>query len=103
MQRLWEPHPQQKVGAGASDTDIKANVADVAARAKAAARARKAEAALKAPVAGGNTLGANTIMQQTEATNLPLDLDDWELSEGGLRKGSTLSRSKALMDDYPED
>ncbi len=30
-------------------------------------------------------------------------MDDWELSEGGLPEGSTLSGSKALLDDYPED
>ena len=28
---------------------------------------------------------------------------DWELSENGLPEGSTLSGSKALMEDYPED
>ncbi len=32
-----------------------------------------------------------------------MDSDDWELSDGGLPEGSTLSGSKALMDDYPED
>ncbi len=42
-------------------------------------------------------------MQQAQATDLPHDLDDWELSEGGLPEGSTLSGSKALLDDYPED
>ena len=36
------------------------------------------------------------------ATALP-DMDEWELSEGGLPEGSTLSGSKALMDEYPED
>ncbi len=38
-----------------------------------------------------------------QATALPQDLDEWELSEGGLPEGSSLSGSKALMDDYPED
>ena len=28
---------------------------------------------------------------------------DWELSENGLIEESTLSGSKALMEDYPED
>jgi hypothetical protein len=28
---------------------------------------------------------------------------DWELSENGLPEESTLSGSKAIMDDYPED
>jgi hypothetical protein len=36
-------------------------------------------------------------------TALPLDLDEWELSEGGLPAGTTLSGSKALLEDYPED
>jgi hypothetical protein len=27
----------------------------------------------------------------------------WELSENGLQEGSTLSGSKALVEDYPED
>jgi hypothetical protein len=34
---------------------------------------------------------------------LPLDTEDWELSEGGLPEGSNLSGSKGLMEDYPED
>jgi hypothetical protein len=42
-------------------------------------------------------------MHHAEATDLPQDLDDWELSEGGLPEGSTLSGSKALLDEYPED
>ena len=28
---------------------------------------------------------------------------DWEFSENGLLEGSTLSGSKALMEDYPVD
>ena len=42
-------------------------------------------------------------MQQAHGTDLPQDLDDWELSEGGLPEGSTLSGSKALLDECPED
>ena len=42
-------------------------------------------------------------MHQTKCTDLPHDLDYWELSEGGLPKGSTLSGSKALLVEYPED
>ncbi len=30
-------------------------------------------------------------------------MDEWELSEGGLPEGSTLSSSNALLDDPPED
>ena len=36
-------------------------------------------------------------------TALPQALDDWELSEGDLLEGATLSGSKALMEDYLED
>ena len=36
-------------------------------------------------------------------TALPQALDDWELSEGDLPEGATVSGGKALMDDYPED
>jgi hypothetical protein len=41
-------------------------------------------------------------MQQAQDTDLPQDLNDWELSEGGLPEGSTLSGSKALLEEYPE-
>ncbi len=36
-------------------------------------------------------------------TELPPNLDDWELSEGGLPEGSTLLGSKALVEEYSED
>ncbi len=52
---------------------------------------------------GESSRGAVTILRMAQATALPQDLDDWELSEGGLPEGSTLSGSKALMGDYPED
>ncbi len=42
-------------------------------------------------------------MKKVSATILPHDLDDRELTEDGLPAGSTLSSSKALMDEYPED
>ena len=42
-------------------------------------------------------------MQRAKEARLPLDTDDWELSEGGLPEGSTLSGNKALLDEYPED
>ena len=32
-----------------------------------------------------------------------MDTEDWELSEEGLPEGSTLSGSKALMEEYPDD
>ena len=34
---------------------------------------------------------------------MPPEIDDWELSEGGLLEGSILSGSKALLDGPPED
>jgi hypothetical protein len=42
-------------------------------------------------------------MHKAQDTDLPHDLDEWELSKGGLPEGSTLSGSKALLDEYPED
>ena len=33
----------------------------------------------------------------------PQDLEVWELSQGGLPAGSTLSGIKALLNEYPED
>ncbi len=44
-----------------------------------------------------------TILQQARDTQLSQDTEDWELSEGGLPEGSTLSGSKALMEEYPKD
>ena len=38
-----------------------------------------------------------------QVTDLPHDLNDWELFEGGLPEGSTLSGSKVLLEEYPED
>jgi hypothetical protein len=51
---------------------------------------------------GGDAGGPSAPRQACEA-QLPLDTEDWELSEGGLPEGSTLSGSKALMEDYPDD
>ncbi len=72
------------------------------AQATSAAQARKAEAAPKTPTAEKGAHGP-TVLQQARAAPLPLDTEDWELSEGGLPEGSTLSGSKALMEDYPKD
>ena len=44
-----------------------------------------------------------TILQLAREAQLPLDAEDWELSEEGLPESSTLSGSKALLEDYPED
>ena len=42
-------------------------------------------------------------MHHAHDTELPQDLDDWELSEGGLPGASTLSGNKALLEEYPKD
>ena len=52
---------------------------------------------------GGSTIGTPIIAQQALNNDLPPDLDDWELSDGGLPDGPTLSGSKALLEEYPED
>jgi hypothetical protein len=75
---------------------------DAGAQAAAADQARKAEAALKAPMVGGDAIGSS-VPQQTRDVQPPLDTEDWELSEGGLPEGSTLSGNKALMEEYPDD
>jgi hypothetical protein len=51
----------------------------------------------------GGEAGGPSVPRQAREEQLPLDTEDWELSEGGLPEGSTLSGSKALMEDYPED
>ena len=76
-----------------------------AARAAAAAKGKgkKGKGAQKGKTTGGNPITTITIAQQALNTELPQALDDWELYEGDLPEGATLSWSKALMDDYPED
>ena len=54
-------------------------------------------------IPGGSTSDTLTIAQHALNSDLPSELDDWELSEGGLPEGSTLSGSKALLDGPPED
>jgi hypothetical protein len=77
---------------GTAETDPQATTAT---------QARAAEAALKAPMAEKGH--GPTMIQLARAAQLPLDADDWELSEEGLPVGSTLSGSKALLENYPED
>ena len=59
--------------------------------------------AVGATAEGESGRGADTVSQQAQGTALPPDMDEWELSEGGLPEGSALSGSKALMEEYPED
>jgi hypothetical protein len=68
----------------------------------AATQARNAEAALKSPLEGARA-HEPTILQQARDAKLPMDTEDWELSKEGLPEGSTLSGSKALMEEYPDD
>ena len=81
----------------------KAEAEAVAASAAMKEKEKKAKEVLKAKAAGGSTRGIIAIAQQTQNTELPQDLDDWELSEGGFPEGSNLSGSKTLMEEYPED
>jgi hypothetical protein len=87
------PTPPLTAATGATDARAQAAAAD---------QARKAEAALKAPLVGGDATGSS-VPQQPRDVQLPPDTDDWDLSEGGLPEGSTLSGNKALLEDYPDD
>jgi hypothetical protein len=74
-----------------------------AAAAQVAFGAHNAMGATGANAEGEHGRGAATLFQTAQGTALPSDMDEWELSEGGLPEGSTLSGSKALMEEYPED
>ena len=67
------------------------------------AKGKKAKDTQKARAAGESTGGITTIAQQAHDTELPPDLDEWELSEGGLPEELNLPGSKALLEAYPED
>jgi hypothetical protein len=62
-----------------------------------------AKGTAKDTAAGEGSRWAATPLQMAKNAALPPDLDEWELSEGGLPAGTTLSGSKALLEDYPED
>ena len=98
--------------AGAVNTNPESVAAAAVELTEAGAAAAAAQAALGAQTAMGATgaiaegehgRGAANIFQTAQGTALPPDMDEWELSEGGLPEGSTLSGSKALMEEYPED
>jgi hypothetical protein len=74
-----------------------------AAAAAAKAKGKQALEPQKDKAVGGDTGDTRTTAQHTQDGNLPTELDDWELSEGGLPEGSTLSGSKALLDGPPGD
>ena len=52
---------------------------------------------------GGSTSGTHPPEQVALNDDIPPVLDEWELSEGGLPEGSTMSGCKALLDGPPED
>jgi hypothetical protein len=90
-----------KVAAAAATAKPKDEAATAAAAAK--AKDAKAKETQKAKAVGGSKRGTDTTKQHAHDGDIPHDLDEWELSEGGLPEGSTLSGSKALLDEYPED
>jgi hypothetical protein len=92
-------NPESAVAAAVARTEAEAT----AATAQAASGAQNAIGATEANAEGEHGRGAATIFQTAQGTALPSDMDEWELSEGGLPEGSTLSGSKALMEEYPED
>jgi len=103
-------HPQKRKKANQAAQEVAVATATAEAEAEAAAEAdvakdkdKKAKEAQKGKAAGGSKRGTLTIAQQAQDTELPQDLDAWELFEGGLSEGSTLSGSKALLEEYPED
>jgi hypothetical protein len=91
---------RQEAAAAAAATRAKVEAAAAAAAAK--GKGKKGNRAQKDKATGGNPSSTTTIAQQAQNTELPQDLDDGELSEGGLPEGSNLSGCKALLDDYPK-
>ena len=81
----------------------KGEVVVAAAAAASKAKEAKAKEAQKAKTARESKIGNDTTKQRAQDGDLPQDLDDWELSKGGLPAGSALSGSKALLDEYPDD
>ena len=57
----------------------------------------------KGTAVGGNTGNTSSAAQHTQDGIPPNELDDWELFDGDLPAGSTLSGSKALLEDPPGD
>ena len=74
-----------------------------AAAAAAKAKGKQALEPQKDKAVGGDTGDTLTDAQHTQDGNLPTELDDWELSEGGLPGGYTLSGSKVLLKGPPGD
>ena len=98
-----EKNKQEALAATAGAAAAKAAVEQQAATVATKAEGKKAQKSQNDKAAGGSTRGTPTIAQQALNNDLPPDLEDWEVSEGGLPDGSTLSGSKALLEDYPEN
>ena len=66
-------------------------------------KGKQAQLPPKGNAEGGSTSGTQPPEQVALNDDIPPGLDDWELSEGGLPEGSTLSGCKALLDGPPEE
>jgi hypothetical protein len=94
---------QEAIAVASAATATKATVDEKALAPAAKAKGKKTKEAQKANAARGSTSGIPTIARHAQNTALPQGLDDWELYEGDLPEGSSLSGSKALLEKYPED
>ncbi len=56
---------------------------------------------MKDKAEGRGTSDTRKAAQHAQTGDILTELDDWELSEGGLPEGSTLSSSKSLLDGPP--
>ena len=106
--RQWHrPKPtkknQEALAVAATAAAAKGAANEKVAAAAVKAKGKKSKDAQKARAAGESTRGITTIAQHAHDTELPPDLDDWELSEGGLPEGSNLLGNKALLEGYPKD
>ena len=90
---------------------MEAAAAAAAARAKAEAGAapavaqekgKRGKGAQKDKATGGNPSGTTTIAQHAQNTELPPDLDEWELSEGGLPEGANLWAARLSWRNIPK-
>ena len=98
-----EKHRREALADAGAAAAARATAAEKAAATSLKEKERKAKEAHYAKAAWGSTGGNPTSAQHSQKTSLPEDSDDWELSEGDLPEGSTLSGSKAFLEGYPED
>ncbi len=98
-----EKHIQKALAVAAATASARATAEEKTAATTVKEKERKAKEAHQAKVARGSTGGNPIIAHHAQKTKLPEDHDEWELSEGNLPEGSTLSSNKALLEGYPED